>query len=61
MTDKLHWRAGTDQIDHAYRKGELRTLCGLRIIEERRSWPPTIKCHECIAIGQRPVGRGVGT
>jgi hypothetical protein len=51
----IRWRAGTDQIDHAYRKGELRTLCGLRIIEERKAWPPTIKCHECIAAAGRYV------
>lgn len=44
---KLIRRAGPDQIGHLHRKGDLRTLCGLRIVNERQAWPWTIHCHEC--------------
>ena len=46
---ELVHRAGADQIEHTHRHGDTRTLCGLRIVEERKAWPRMIQCPECVA------------
>lgn len=47
------WRAASDQIAHAHepqRSTVKRTLCGLRVVDQRMSWPPLVKCPDCLAV-----------
>lgn len=44
------WRAAADRVAHAHRRGELRTACGERIVEERFAWPAGSKCPDCLSV-----------
>lgn len=61
-TDKaksIEWRAGADQIEHAFeggRKPAKHTVCGLRVTDARWAWPAVVKCPDCrAATGQKGV------
>lgn len=43
------WRAGRDTVAHAHQRGDLRTACGQRIVDERLAWPAGSKCPDCLA------------
>lgn len=55
----IEWRAGADQISHAFEGGRRpgkTTLCGLRVVDQRLAWPPVVKCPDCqSATGQKGV------
>lgn len=52
---KVTWRAGSDRVAHAHTKGATRTLCGMRVLEERFAWPKVRDCMVCTAaIAQIP-------
>jgi hypothetical protein len=43
------FRAGSDGVGHAVRRGETRYPCGLLVLEERHAWPVKTKCGICVA------------
>jgi hypothetical protein len=52
----VRWRAGRDQIAHAFVRGSVRNLCGCPVVAERLAWPPTARCPDCVSLsGLRPV------
>lgn len=42
------WRAGADEIAHAHRRGDLRTGCGERIVDERYARTSHGRCPRCL-------------
>lgn len=56
---KFEWRAGADQIGHAFeggRKPVSRALCGIPLPDIRLAWPPVVKCPDCLVhTGQKGV------
>lgn len=42
------WRAARDGVAHGHRRGDTRTGCGARILDERLAWPRTSWCAPCV-------------
>lgn len=43
----IRWRAAADLVAHAFRRGDLRTLCDRPITAERFAWPSDTRCEGC--------------
>lgn len=59
-TIPLSWRAGRDQLAHAFyqsgRRDPLRAICGVALAPLRLAWPANAKCPDCVvATGGRIV------
>jgi hypothetical protein len=59
-TPGVSWRAGRNQIAHAWhqtgRRDPLRAMCGQPLTPLRLAWPAVVKCPDClVATGQRGV------
>lgn len=51
----LRWRAGADQIAHAFVKPGIRNLCGSPVVAERLAWPPAMRCPDCLSLAGLPM------
>jgi hypothetical protein len=57
---KVTWRSGADAIAHAHQPRMTRTMCGLRVVDERWDRPAFRRCMGCEALVQdlQPVPEG---
>jgi hypothetical protein len=49
VTPPVRWTAGADQVAHATRRLDARTLCGLYPVRGPAEWPRTGYCEACVA------------
>jgi hypothetical protein len=57
QTLRFTWLAGRDRVAHASVRGQIRTLCGERVVDERFAWPKIRNCMGCTSLVAEREGR----
>jgi len=47
---RFAWLAGRDRVAHASLRGQIRTFCGERVVDERFAWPEQRRCRGCLLL-----------